>query len=214
MRALVWKARFLLAAGALGLAATITVARLEPPAPPQVTIVVTDRPVLAGAPLTTEDVRIVHVPPQAAPADAIRDPAAAVGRVLALPVSEGTVISEPLLVTPGGGPRGPDGTVVAAVRLGDPALAQILEPGMHVDLLAPASTGDLAAGAAAAAYHLARRALILPVPSVPAPQSGGFGMSPTEDETTDLILVAVTPEEASLLANAAGWSAVTAVVVQ
>lgn len=214
VRALVWKARFLLAAGALGLAATITVDRLQPPAPPQVSIVVADRPVLAGVPLTPEDLRITRVPPRAAPADALRDPAAALGRVLALPVSEGTVISEPVLVTPGGGPHGPAGTVVAAVRLGDPALAQILEAGMHVDLLAPAPTGDLPSGAAVAAYHLARRALVLPVPSAPVPQSSGFGLSPSENEPTDLILVAVTPEEASLLANAAGWSAVTAVVVQ
>ena len=216
-RALVWKARFLLAAGALGLAAAVTVDQLRPDPPPFETIVVTDRPVPAGVPLTADDLSTRRVPPQAAPADALRDPGSAVGRVLVVPVSEGTVVSAPVLVALGGGPQGPDGTVVAAVRLGDPALARIVGPGMHVDLFAPSpSSLDQASADAVAAQHLARRALVLPGP-LPAgvpPATGGLSLSTTADEATDLILVAVTPEEASLLANASGWGAVTAVVVQ
>ena len=64
------------------------------------------------------------------------------------------------------------------------------------------------------ALHLARRALVLPGPLATAPAVGGLSLAQSEDEATDLILVAVTPEEASLLANASGWGAVTAVVVQ
>lgn len=219
MRALVWKARFLLAAGTLGLAAAVTVDQLRPPPPALETIVVTDRPVPAGVPLTADDLRTARVPPQAAPDDALRDPAAAVGRVLVVPVSPGTVVSEPVLVAPGGGPQGPAGTVVAAVRLGEPALARIVGPGMHVDLLAPSPSsdvpsGDLASADAVAAQHLARRALVLPGPLAATRSSGGgLTLSATEEEATDLILVAVTPEEASLLANVAGWGSVTAVVV-
>lgn len=220
VRAVIWKARFLLAAAALGLAAAVTVAQLQPPPPVQIRIVVADRAVPAGVPLTADDLRTVHVPPPAAPADALRDPAAALGRVLVIPVSEGTVVSEPVLVAPSGGPHGPPGTVVAAVRLGDPALAQILGPGMHVDLLAPSLTsGALSSGEApppdaVAALHLARRALVLPGPFVATPSTAGFALAPAPDEATDLVLVAVTPEEASLLANAGGWGAITAVVVQ
>lgn len=219
VRAVVWKARFLLAAGTLGLAAAVTVAQLQPPPPAQVTIVVADRSVPAGVPLTADDLRTARVPPQAAPADALRDPAAALDRVLVVPVSEGTVVSEPVLVPPGSGPHGPPGTVVAAVRLGDPALAQILGPGMHVDLLAPSASGsfssaELPSPDAVAALHLAQRALVLPGPFITPPSSGGLALAPAPDEATDLILVAVTPEEASLLANAGGWGAITAVVVQ
>ena len=215
MRALVWKTRFLLAAGTLGLAAAVTVDQLHPPPPVLETIVVTDRPVLAGVPLTTDDLRTTRIPPQAVPADALRDPAAAVGRVLVVPVSAGTVLSEPVLVAAGGGPQGPAGTVVAAVRLGEPALARIVGPGMHVDLLAPSPSSDLPSGDAVAAQHLARRALVLPGPlAATRSTSGGLTLSATEEEAADLILVAVTPEEASLLANVAGWGSVTAVVVQ
>lgn len=215
VRAAVWKARFLLAAGALGLAAAVTVDQLRPPPPPQVTILVADRAVPAGVPLSADDLRTVHVPPQAAPADALRDPGDALGRVLAVSVSEGTVVSEPVLVAPGGGPHGPPGTVVAAVRLGDPDLAQILGPGMHVDLLAPSpAAADAPTVDAAPALHLARRALVLPGPLVTAAPSGGLALTSTAEEATDLVLVAVTPDEASLLANAGGWGAVTAVLVQ
>ena len=215
MRAVVWKARFLLAAGALGLAAAVTVDQLRPPPPAQVTIIVTDRPVSAGVPLTAEDLRSARVPPQAAPADALRDPATALGRILAIPVSEGTVVSEPVLVARGGGPHGPPGTVVAAVRLGEPALAQILRPGLHVDLLAPSpAAADAPTDDAAPALHLARRALVLPDPLAATAPAGGLALPSAAAEATDLILVAVTPDEASLLANAGGWGAVTAVVVQ
>ena len=219
VRALVWKARFLLAAGALGLAAALTVAQLQPRPPDQATIVVAARAVPAGVPLAAGDLRTVQVPPQAAPPDVLHELAAALDRVLVVPVSEGTVLSEPVLVAPGGGPHGPPGTVVAAVRLGDPALAQILGPGMYVDLLAPSpSSGSITseevpAADAVAALHLARRALVLPGPSVTTPPSGGLALAPAPDEATDLILVAVTPEEASLLANAGGWGVITAVVV-
>ena len=216
---MVWKGRFLLAAAALGLAAALTVAQLQPPPPAQATIVVAARAVPAGIPLTADDLRTVQVPPQAAPPDVLRETSAALDRVLVVPVSEGTLLSEPVLVAPSGGPQGPPGTVVAAVRLGDPALAQILGPGMHVDLLAPSpSSGSLTveggpAADAVAALHLARRALVLPGPAVATPPSGGLALAPVPEEATDLMLVAVTPDEASLLANAGGWGAITAVVV-
>lgn len=210
-----WKLRFLLAAAALGLAAAVTVDQLRPPPSPFETIVVTDREVPAGVPLTPGDLRTTRVPPESAPTDAVRDPTVAVGRQLAVAAAEGTVVSATVLVA-ASGPHGPAGTVVAAVRLGDPALAQILGPGMHVDLLAPSpSSGEHPFDAAVAAQHLARRALVLPGPLTSAGQAaGGLNLSATADEATDLVLVAVTPEEASLLANVSGWGAVTAVVVQ
>lgn len=217
MRALVWKGRFLLAAGLLGLAATITVGRLQPPPPDLEAIVVADRSVVAGEPLTADDVRVVKIPPHTAPSDALHDPAEAVGRVLAVPVSEGTVLSAPVLVAPGGGPQGPAGTVVAAVRLGEPALAQILGPGMHVDLLAPSLQDETwTSDDAAPATYLARRALVLPGPlaAAAAPPSGLSLGTGSGDEAADLILVAVTPTEATFLANVAGRGAITAVVVQ
>lgn len=218
LRALVWKARFLVAAAALGLAAAITVGQLRPPPPALVDIVVADRPVLAGERLTTDDVRTEQVPPRARPADALREPAEAVGRILAVPVSEGTVLSAPVLVAPDAGPLGPPGTVVAAVRLGEPALARMVGPGMHVDLLAPSpsASGADQPGETASAAYLARRALVLPRPLLAAAgASTGLSLgAEAGDDSADLILVAVTPEEAAFLANVAGWGVVTAVVVQ
>lgn len=221
LRALAWKARFASAAVLLGLAAAITVGRLQPPPPELAPVLVAARPVPPGTALAAADLRVEHLPPRAVPDDALRAGTEAVGRVVAVPVGEGTLLGAAVLVPLDGGPHGPPGTVVAAVRLAEPALAQILGPGMYVDLLAPTTQGlaldPPETAQAAAASTLARRALVLPAPA-PAPSAGGGGGltlgASGEDDTADLVLVAVTPEEAAFLANVAGWSAITAVVVR
>jgi hypothetical protein len=184
-------------------------------------MVVVDRALPAGTTIAAADLRMVSVPPDALPPDALRDVAEAVGRTVAVNVTPGTVVSSPVLSTDLAG-QAPPGTVIAAVRLAEPALADLLEPGMRVDLLAPATQQPgtdppvEAPGQPVPGTYLARGAVVQPVPrSAPDPQGDGLLSLDTSQtgESTDLVLVAVTPDEAASLANMAGWSAISAVLV-
>src|SRR5690606_26050323 len=96
------------------------------------------RSVTAGSTLGADDVRTVDLPTDAVPPDAIRDAGEAVGLAVAVDLTPGTVVSGPVLSSDLAA-QAPPGTVIAAVRLAEPALAALLEPGMRVDLLAPAT---------------------------------------------------------------------------
>ena len=218
---MLWRGRFALAAVALGSAAAVTVHELSPPPPDLTAIVVADHGLPAGTTLAAGDVRTVTLSAEGVPPDALRAIDEAVGRTVAVDITPGTVISAPVLSTDLSA-QAPPGTVIAAVRLAEPALAALLEPGMRIDLLAPAAQGALpdataaTPGTAVPGTYLARGAVVQPVP--------GLGTDPTDDgvlslgttdaaSTADLVLVAVTPDEAASLANMAGWSAISAVLV-
>lgn len=222
LRTLAWRGRFALAALSLGAAAAVTVHELSPPRPDLASMVVVDRALPAGSTLSAADVRTVSVPPGALPPDALQDVGEAVGRTVAVNVTPGTVVSSPVLSTDLAG-QAPPGTVIAAVRLAEPALADLLEPGMRVDLLAPATQHpetDVSAavpGQPVPGTYLARGAVVQPVPRSVPDSPGGDGLLSLETsqsgDTADLVLVAVTPDEAASLANMAGWSAISAVLV-
>lgn len=221
-RALLWRHRFGVAAVLLGLAATVVVHRLSPPPPVVQAVVVAASALPAGATLAAGDLQTVSIPVEAVAEGWSTDPETLVGRALTLAVTEGTVLGPPLLVD--GTTTGPPGTVVAGVRLAEPALAAVLFPGMHVDLLAASATVDAAVGAdgavstdgsaAAPATTLAVRALVLPRPGGTDEGGGVLGAVGSGGSGDELLLVAVAPDEASLLANVAGRQAVSAVVVQ
>lgn len=191
--------------------------RLTPRPEPLQPVVVAARNLPAGTSLTAADLRTVDLPVEAVATGSPRDVGAVTGRTLAVAVTDGTVLGSPVLVDDAA--SGPPGTVVAGVRLAEPALAALLSPGMHVDLLASAPV-DLGAaagtetGTAVAATTLAVRALVLPRPAVPSGEGGLLGTGGAADSVSDLVLVAVTPEEASFLANVSGREAVSAVVVR
>lgn len=220
-RALLWRYRFGLAAVLIGLAATAVVHRLSPPPEPVGAVVVAASTLPAGATLSAADLRTVSIPLEAIADGWPEDLGAVVGRTLALMVTEGTVLGPPLLVDTTS--TGPPGTVVTGVRLAEPALAAVLFPGMHVDLLAVSPTVDGAVGldgaatadaAAAPATTLAVRALVLPRAGGAEDAGGVLGAVGSSGNGDELLLVAVAPDEASLLANVAGRQAVSAVVVQ
>lgn len=221
-RALLWRHRFWVAAVLLGLAAAAVVHRLSPPPEPVRAVVVAASTLPAGATLAAADLQTVSIPLDAVADGWPDDPGAVVGRTLALTVTEGTVLAPPLLVDTTS--TGPPGTVVAGVRLAEPALASVLFPGMHVDLLAASATVDGGVGADASvgadgaeatpATTLAVRALVLPRPGPADEGAGVLGAVGGGGSGDELLLVAVAPAEASLLANVAGRQAVSAVVVQ
>ncbi|QUQ69317.1 SAF domain-containing protein [Kutzneria sp. CA-103260] len=123
----------LLAVLAVALAAATMLHGQEHTAP----VLVAARDVPAGVTLTVDDVRIRDLPLAYAPAGALSEPGAAVGRTLAGPARAGEPITdvqlvgrENTLLTTGD----PD-AVAVPVRLTDAAVADLLRPGSHVDVV-------------------------------------------------------------------------------
>ena len=196
-----------MAAALLGCATALVVGQVRPTPPPTVPVAVAARTLAPGAALADADVRLADLPAGLAPSGSHRHTADVVGRVLVVGTPVGLPIVDGLLA--GQVSAVPPGTVLAPVRLTDPAVAALLRPGDRVDLLAAASAAD----GVPTARRLAERALVLPGPA-PArePTSGLLGA--TDATSGVLTLVAVTPAEAAALAGAVGWASLSAVVVR
>lgn len=201
---LAWRLRFVVAALCLGLASAVTVSALRPEPPAGVDLLVAAHDLPAGLELTSSDLRVVTVPESAAVAAAVASDetrAALVGATTAVPVPAGLPLVPNLLA--GADLSGPPGTVVAAVRLADDAMAGLLAPGDRVDLLAaPAEGGP--------GVTLARGALVLPSPAGTGTGGGLLGAGSTDAAP---LLVAVAPDEAAALAGAGVSNVLFAVVV-
>lgn len=200
---LAWRWRFVVAALCLGAATGAAVDALRPSPPAGVDVLVAARDLPAGLELTAADVKVATVPDEtvvgaARASDEAR--AELVGHTTAVAVPAGMPLVPQLLA--GTQLVGPPGTVVAAVRLADDALATLLAPGDHVDLLAAPAEGG-------AGVTLARRALVLPSP----PLSDGGGLWGPSTANRVPLLVAVQPGEATALAGAGTGDGVFAVVV-
>ncbi|MCC2322654.1 SAF domain-containing protein [Cellulomonas xiejunii] len=201
-RAALWRFRFALAAVCLGAAAAVTLQTLRPPPAPTVPVVVLAHDVSAGTALAAGDVVVADVPAAAAPADALRTPSDAHGHVAAVDLPARLPVTPTLLT--GAVMAGPAGTVVVAVRLDDPAVAGLLKPGLHLDLVAARLEGG-------PGETVARRALVRPAPDGEAAPGGLLGTTSPDDGPP--VLVAVTPDEALLIAQASVSSRLVAVVV-
>lgn len=200
-RGVLWRWRFVVAAVGVGIAASSALQVLRPPAPQVRAVVVAARDLPAGTTLAAGDLRVARLPAglaldsTRARADGLVGRATAVPVPAGLPVVPGLLTSEDLV--------GPPGTVVAAVRLADPAMAALLTPGTRIDVLAAAAeTG-------AQGVVVARRALVLPV--APGDDEGGWAVGGETDIPP--VLLAVTPDEAAALSGAAVGALLSAVVV-
>lgn len=203
LRALLWRARFLVAAGCLGLAAAATVQALRPPPPATEPVVVLTRDVPAGTELTPADLTVADLPPEAAPAGAWAQVDGPLGGVAAVDLPAALPVTPSLLVD--GSLAAPPGRVVVAVRLADAAVTGLLEPGVHVDLVAAHLDG-------AAGGTVARRALVLPHPQAAA-DGAGLLTGPVGADDGPPLLVAVVPEEAVQIAQSSVSARIVAVVV-
>jgi len=209
LRGTLWRARFVLAAVLAGVTVATVVHALGTATPRTVTVVVAARDLPAGTTLATSDLLTRHVPATLAVDAAASDPQQVLGASTAVPLTPGSPLVPGVLAA--AEVRGPPGTVVAAVRLADPALGRLLHAGDRVDVLA--ATPESRAGTV-----VASRALILPSP-VPDAEADGLlgglgagGLGPgAQDEAP--VLVAVTPREAEALAGAAASAMLSAVVV-
>jgi pilus assembly protein CpaB len=204
LRALVWRSRPLVVALGCGLVAATVVDRVSPPPPDTRPVVVTARTVEAGTVLDRSDVEVVDVPADLAPPQSLTRVDDAVGQTASVALPRGQPLAPSLVAAGDLAATAPAGTVVAPVRLTDPAVASLLKPGDRVDLLAPAD------GPSGAGSHLARRALVLAGAPAEAPAGGLLGGAAPAGRLT---LVAVLPEEAAALAGIGEWGAPSVVLV-
>ncbi len=162
-------------AAALGLivaAGVIALAPADAPAGEALVAVTRDLPI--GARIEADDVQIVH--DAAAPDGAVRDPTTLLGRVLAGPARRGEIITDVRLADPIGPDPGP-GRVAVPVRPADPAIVDLLGPGMHVAVVVVSDTG--------AASVLVGDAVVLMV------------AASTDRGNTDRSIVLAVPEESA-----------------
>lgn len=202
LRLLWWRARPVVAAGALAVAAVAALHELRPPPPPTHDVVVLADAAPAGTRLAAAAVTVRAVPRSTVPDGALTSTSEAVGQRLVAGLPAGTVLSPGLLAGPGVAARAPVGTVVVPVRLADAAVAELLGAGDVVDLLSSPVDGP------GEASVLARRALVL------AREAGeGSGALLAGDDGAPLLLVAVPQRAATLLSGAGTWGPLSAVLV-
>lgn len=196
LRVLLWRARLPMTALLLGAACAVVVGELRPPPAPTSPVPVASRALTAGHVLDASDLDVAEMPSGLVPSGAPSSAEPLVGASLAVAVPAGLPIVDGLLahdlVT------GPPGTVVAAVRLADPAVAALLAPGSRVDVLA--ATDDGTTG-----RPLARGALVV-ASADPAGHEA--------DDSAPPLLLAVAPGEAAALAGAGPSALLSAVIVE
>lgn len=159
----------------------------------------------AGDVIDAADLRRASLPEEVRPTSAVADAAAAVGRVLAGPVSAGEVLTENRLVGPGL-LEGSAGLVALPVRLEDPAEAAYLRAGDRVDVLAASRSTDLAndpAAAPATARVVARSVRVLAVPGAAGAAASGLFTSGVGNGQGTVVLIAVPTGTAAEIAGAA-----------
>jgi pilus assembly protein CpaB len=116
-----------------GLLALIAVGVAVLPDAPTVDVLVAARDLAPGVPLAADDVRVVAVPPALAPAGAVPEAAAALGRALVGAARSGEPLTDARLA-----PVDP-GVSSVAVRLADAGVVGLLRPGSRVDVVGAGS---------------------------------------------------------------------------
>lgn len=188
--------RRIVAAVVAFLAVLLALAALRPDAAPGATVIVAASDIPAGSTLEASDLATAEIPLEYAAPGAILTLADVLGRTVSAPLAAGEVVtrtrlaSEPL--------SGDEGTLVAPVRLTDAEVAALLTPGMRVDIVRAARTGE--------ADVLAEAVRVITVP-----RHQGFG--PSADRSSgSLVLVAADRATAIRLASASTQGGLSAIL--
>ena len=194
-RAMSWHRRKLAVVAAI--AAVLTaVAAAAPTGPPTLRVVRATGQLASGSVVSASDVEVAEVVEAALPRGALSDPAEVIGSRLVGPVADHQVLTGLDVVT---GPAGA-GHVVAPLRLADPDLGELVQPGALIDVIAADPEGGRARVIATAVQ-------VLTVPPVPRDDD-----RTRSAENGVLVLVDVDPKTATLLAQAAASSRISIVL--
>lgn len=180
-RVLVWRYRYVLAAGLAAIIVTGLVRELRPPPPGEVIVVAAvDLP--AGEPITAAQITTTRA--GSTPSGLADDP---VGHSPVVTIPAGHPIAETMLLTPEFSQHAPPGTVIAPVHVADPAVLTLLEVGHRVDLYSAVPGGG-------DADLVASGARVLAIPQM----AGGL----FNDGEHKMFLAAIRESEASLFTGA------------
>jgi pilus assembly protein CpaB len=205
VRVAVWRYRRLAAAALLALGVACGLASLAPPRAVTTPVATAARDLRAGAVLAPGDLRVVDLPASDVPSGTV-DVAALVGRQLTGAVRRGEPLTDVRLDN---GPlrRPGSGLVSAPVRFADPQAAQLLRPGMRIDVLAASTATD---ATPAAASVVAANVTVVAIPTaVPASSDA----TPDVGVEGALVILATSAGQARQLAQAQVSSRLSAVVV-
>lgn len=210
--------RQLIAAVLAGVAALITISMLRPSSPETTSILVTNKTLPAGHPITDADVSTaawptsVGEPPATADLDQLR------GRVTAGPMAAGEPLSLTRIVGPdllelaGTADAGSGELVAAPVRLADAGQVALIRPGDSVDVIA-ARASD---GGGQSADRVAIDARVITIAAATENDAGLLSSSAdpgaASTEPGSLIVLAVSPATATDLAAATTRSRLSVVL--
>lgn len=186
-----------MAAVATAIGVLTLVQALTPPEPPTTPVVVASRDVPGGTEVTADDLAVVQVPNELVPDAALADPSDATGRVLTATTPRGVPVTLPALLTPHA--LSP-GRALAPVRFADSGLVQVLRVGDRIDIVAAGP--DVGEDAVVASDV---RVVTIPTPEGSSGLGGGSGQGV-------LVLVEVTTQQASMLAQMTSRAALHPVV--
>lgn len=156
-------------------------------------MVVASRDIPAGTTLAVNDMTVVEFPMDVAPPGTSTDSESLLGQVVTVAVAPGEAITTTRLL--GSRPEAGQGMVASPVRLADAGVAGLLVPGDVIDVIAATPDGQ--------ARIVARDARVITRPIPPAT----FGT-----QTGSLVLLSVTPQEATALAGVAATRELSAVL--
>ena len=192
-RAVSWHRRKLAVLAAIGAVLT-GVSAAAPPGPPTIDVVRARTQLAGGAMLTADDLSVDRVVAADAPAGAVTETEALVGKTLAAPVAARQVLTALAVVTARSAVS--PAHVLAPMKIADLDLAAQLRPGDRVDVLAADDTSPKASVVAVGAR-------VVTVPQIdPEAQNASTGA---------LILVDVDAQTAALLARAAVSATLTVI---
>ncbi|MDF2747025.1 MAG: cpaB [Propionibacteriaceae bacterium] len=193
-RAVSWHRRKLAIVAAVA-AVLSAVAAAAPPASPAVDVVRATTNLASGAIVRSGDITVSALVEEALPRGALVDSTVALGRRVIGPVAEGQVLTALDLLGTSSGIR--PGHVIAPLRLADPEVAVLLQPGALIDVIAADQGGE--------ASVVAAGVTVLTVPAPPFEEAA---------RTADgaLVLVEVESKAALLLAAAAANSRISVVL--
>jgi pilus assembly protein CpaB len=190
-------------AGFLGIGVAITVSTLAPRPTPGEYVVTAARDLQPGASLTASDLRQVRFSTAQLPAGAITRPGTAIGHRLGSAMRRGEPLTDVRLDDAGTLASPGHGLVATPIRLADTRAAQLLQPGMRIDVLAASSSSTLdSVGAGVApATVVASDVTVVAVPTSSASGPSANAIDPL-DQDGALVVLATTPAQARVLAQA------------
>ncbi|MCI6574050.1 MAG: SAF domain-containing protein [Arcanobacterium sp.] len=211
VRALMWRWRWVLVALVVALVLQSVLFTMGLSHKPMNEVVVAAHDLSTGTTLSRSELRLKNLPAEAIPSGTVSSLDAVLGRTLVAPLPAGAPIISRQLLTSDFTAAAPQGTVITAVTLDNPATAAILRPGDRIQLYSPPADVGVASADKASkseARQLTASAIVMSTPSN-TQDKGILG----DTRNKDAIFVAIPESDASLVIGLGAKASLHAVIV-